>query len=88
MTNLSEALAAYKICAQTEAKSQRTSDWIIDIVGYFSKLLGDTNTESVYQEVQINNASPECIIDRTFKLAFTLSIRFTAIIWLNLRPRV
>ncbi len=41
MTTLSEALAAYRICAKAEGTSPDTVDWVTDAVGYFSELIGD-----------------------------------------------
>ena len=47
MTTFSDGLAAYKICAQAEGKSQRTVGWISDIAGYFDELLGDPHIEAI-----------------------------------------
>jgi len=41
LTTLSEALAAYRICAKAEGLSLKTVNWISDTVGYFSEFLGD-----------------------------------------------
>ena len=41
LTTLSDALNAYKICAQAENRSPETISWICHIVGYFSKFLED-----------------------------------------------
>ncbi|MFC1969911.1 tyrosine-type recombinase/integrase [Chloroflexota bacterium] len=40
VTKLSDALAAYKICARAEGKSPRTIGWVTSSVGYFAKFLG------------------------------------------------
>jgi len=40
VATLSEALTAYRICAQAEGKSPRTVRWIISSVTYFSDFLG------------------------------------------------
>jgi len=40
MATLSEAVAAYRICAKAEGKSPRTADWTCDAVRYFSDFLG------------------------------------------------
>jgi len=37
---LTEALAAYRICAQAEGKSPRTVTWIMSSVPYFEDYLG------------------------------------------------
>ena len=41
MTTISEALAAYRICAKAEGKSQRTIGWVNSSVSYFCQFLGD-----------------------------------------------
>jgi len=41
LTTLSDALAAYRICAKAEGKSPKTVDWIADAIRYFSQFLGD-----------------------------------------------
>ena len=41
MATISDALAAYRICAQAEGKSPKTIRWIMSSVGYFSEYLGD-----------------------------------------------
>jgi site-specific recombinase XerD len=41
VTTLSDALAAYRIFAQTEGKSPKTVRWITSSLGYFSAFLGD-----------------------------------------------
>lgn len=41
MTTISEALAAYRICAKAEGKSQRTIEWVNSSVSYFCQFLGD-----------------------------------------------
>jgi hypothetical protein len=40
MTTLSDALVAYRICAQAEGRSPRTIEWITSSVRYFSEFLG------------------------------------------------
>jgi len=40
LTTLSEALAAYRICAKAEGLSPKTVDWVTSAVGYFSEFLG------------------------------------------------
>jgi hypothetical protein len=40
VTTLSEALTAYRICAQAEGKSPKTVRWVTSIVTYFSDFLG------------------------------------------------
>ncbi len=40
MATLSEALTAYRICAQAEGKSPKTARWITSSVTYFSDFLG------------------------------------------------
>ena len=40
MATLSEALSAYRICAQAEGKSPKTIRWIMSSVSYFSEFLG------------------------------------------------
>ena len=47
LDSLSDGFVAYKICAQAEGKSQRSIDWIIDIVGYFNEFLGNLNIEAI-----------------------------------------
>jgi site-specific recombinase XerD len=47
VTTLSDGLAAYRICAQAEGKSQRTIDWIADAVGYFNEFLGNPDLETI-----------------------------------------
>ena len=41
MATISDALAAYRICAQAEGKSPKTIRWIMSSVGYFGDYLGD-----------------------------------------------
>jgi len=41
LTTLSEAVAAYRICAKAEGLSPKTVDWVTSAVGYFSEFLGD-----------------------------------------------
>jgi len=41
MTTLTDALAAYRICAKAEGKSYKTVDWVCDTVRYFSEFLGE-----------------------------------------------
>jgi integrase/recombinase XerD len=45
LTTLSEALAAYRICAKAEGKSPKTVAWIADAVRYFSEFLGDEGND-------------------------------------------
>ena len=40
MTTLTDALAAYRICAEAEGKSPRTVQWIMSSVAYFEDYLG------------------------------------------------
>lgn len=40
MTKLSDALAAYRICAKAEGRSDRTIGWATSSVGYFADFLG------------------------------------------------
>jgi len=40
VATISEALAAYRICAKAEARSARTIQWITSSVGYFKDFLG------------------------------------------------
>ena len=40
MTTISEALAAYHICARAEGRSPKTIQWITASVGYFIEFLG------------------------------------------------
>jgi len=40
MTTLSDALAAYRICAQAEGKSPKTVRWIMSSMHYFGEFLG------------------------------------------------
>ena len=46
MSTLSDALAAYRICAQAEGKSPRTVQWITSSVGYFADFLGGNHNIS------------------------------------------
>ncbi len=41
MATLSEALSAYRLCAQAEGKSNKTIRWIMSSMHYFSEFLGD-----------------------------------------------
>lgn len=41
MTTLSEALAAYRICAQAEGRSPRTVEWVTSSMRYFADFLGE-----------------------------------------------
>ena len=41
MATLSDALTAYRICAQAEGRSPRTIEWITSSVRYFANFLGD-----------------------------------------------
>ncbi len=41
MTTLSDALAAYRICAQAKGRSPRTIEWITSSVRYFADFLGE-----------------------------------------------
>jgi site-specific recombinase XerD len=45
VTTLSEALTAYRICAQAEGKSPKTVRWIASSVNYFSDFLGPDRQE-------------------------------------------
>ena len=48
MTTISEALTAYRICAQAEGRSPRTIEWITSGMRYFSDFLGtDRNVSSI-----------------------------------------
>ncbi len=48
LTTLSDASAAYRICAKAEGKSPRTIGWISDAVRYFSEYLGgDVDLEKI-----------------------------------------
>ena len=40
MATLTEAMAAYRICAEAESKSPRTVEWIMSSVAYFRDYLG------------------------------------------------
>ena len=40
MSTLSDALTAYRICAQAEGKSPRTIQWITSSIRYFAQFLG------------------------------------------------
>ena len=40
MTNLSDALTAYRICARAEAKSPKAIEWITSSIGYFADFVG------------------------------------------------
>ncbi|UCG82808.1 MAG: hypothetical protein JSW38_11585, partial [Dehalococcoidia bacterium] len=40
MATISEALAAYRICARAEGRSPKTIGWITSSVGYFTDFLG------------------------------------------------
>jgi len=40
MATLSDALSAYRICAQAEGKSPKAIRWIMSSVSYFSEFLG------------------------------------------------
>jgi len=40
LTRLSDALTAYRICAQAEGKSPRTIQWITSSIRYFAEFLG------------------------------------------------
>jgi len=47
LATISDALAAYRICAQAEGKSPKTIRWIMSSVTYFGEYLGanqDVNT--------------------------------------------
>jgi len=46
-SRFSDGLVAYRICAQAEGKSQRSIDWIVDIVGYFNDFLGSPDIKAV-----------------------------------------
>jgi len=47
VTTLSDGLAAYRICAQAEGKSQKTINWIINTVGYFNEFLGNPDLNTI-----------------------------------------
>ena len=48
MTTISEALTAYRICAQAEGRSPKTVQWIVSSANYLAEFLGaDTEVSSI-----------------------------------------
>ena len=48
MTTISEALTAYRICAQAEGRSPRTVQWIVSSASYLAEFLGgDAKVSSI-----------------------------------------
>jgi len=45
MITLSDAMAAYRVCAKAEDQSPRTISWVLGYVNSFAQFLGGENTE-------------------------------------------